>query len=177
MLAAATPARRLGDAADSRQRSGGRGDRQFGNLYVAEAYGNRFPSKYSATGTQLMAVGTTGSGQAQFNSPNGIAVESGGAIFVADTGNNRIQRFYPNGSYQTEWGTFGTALGQFKQPAAVAVDGGGNVCIADTDNNRVVGATPGAGAVRLLNSPPSAVASPLGWPPTGRQRLCLDSGK
>src|SRR5262245_52851239 len=53
-----------------------------GNLYVTEAFGNRFV-KYSSTGTQLMAVGGPGTGQSQFNSPNGIAVESGGAIFVA----------------------------------------------------------------------------------------------
>ncbi|HNC14873.1 MAG TPA: hypothetical protein PLV77_03140, partial [Solirubrobacterales bacterium] len=137
MLAAATPARAAWGTPILGNAPAGVATDSSGNLYVAEAYGNRFV-KYSATGTQLMAVGTTGSGQAQFNSPNGIAVESGGAIFVADTGNNRIQRFYPNGSYQTEWGTFGTALGQFKQPAAVAVDGGGNVYIADTDNNRVL---------------------------------------
>lgn len=107
-----------------------------GNLYVTESFGNRFV-KYAPNGTQLMAVGSFGTGQGQFNSPHGVAVESGGAIFVADTGNNRIQRFYPNGSYQTEWGSFGAGLGQFKQPAALAVEGG-NVFVADTDNDRVV---------------------------------------
>ena len=56
-----------------------------GNLYVTERTGNRVV-KYSATGTQLMAFGAPGNGQAQFNSPGGLAVESGGAIFVADTG-------------------------------------------------------------------------------------------
>ena len=46
-----------------------------GNLYVVESFGNRLV-KYSPTGAQLMAVGTPGTGQLQFNSPNGVAVES-----------------------------------------------------------------------------------------------------
>jgi DNA-binding beta-propeller fold protein YncE len=41
----------------------------------------------------LLRFGTTGSGDGQFNSPRGIAVDSSGNIYVADTGNHRVQKF------------------------------------------------------------------------------------
>ena len=89
-----------------------------GNLFVAEAGSNRI-LKFTPGGTLLNAIGTFGTGQAQFNTPKGVSVEPGGAIFVADTGNHRIQRLYPSGAGQTEWGTFGSGLGRFKSPAAL----------------------------------------------------------
>lgn len=39
--------------------------------------------------------GSLGSGNGQFNSPRGMAVDSSGNVYVADTGNNRIQKFSP----------------------------------------------------------------------------------
>ena len=41
----------------------------------------------------IRSVGSTGSGNAQFQSPNGIAVDSSGNVWVADSDNNRIQEF------------------------------------------------------------------------------------
>ncbi len=108
-----------------------------GNLYVAETGSNRI-LKYTPGGTLLKAIGSFGTGQAQFNTPKGVSVEPGGAIFVADTGNHRIQRLYPSGAGQTEWGSFGSSLGRFKSPSALAADAGGNVYVADTGNDRVV---------------------------------------
>ena len=40
-------------------------------------------------------VGKPGSGNGQFNYPNGVATDSSGNVYVADTGNNRIQKFTP----------------------------------------------------------------------------------
>ena len=40
--------------------------------------------------------GTAGSGDGQFNSPFGVAVDSNGDVYVADTGNHRIQKFKNN---------------------------------------------------------------------------------
>ena len=48
----------------------------------------------SATAASFsFAFGSGGSGNGQFDSPTGIAVDSGGNIYVADTGNNRVQVF------------------------------------------------------------------------------------
>jgi len=49
--------------------------------------------KFDSNGTFLTAWGSAGSGDGQFNSPGGVAVEGGGSVYVADAGNYRIQKF------------------------------------------------------------------------------------
>jgi DNA-binding beta-propeller fold protein YncE len=81
--------------------------------------------------------GSQGTGDGQFYHPSGLAVDSSGNVYVADTGNNRIQKFDLDGNYITKWGSYGTGDGQFSTPSDVAVDSLGNVYVADTDNHRV----------------------------------------
>jgi len=86
---------------------------------------------------------------ARFNLPNGIAVDSAGNLYVADTGNSTIRMLSPSlVAGQTQWlvrtiaglagapgsadGTNGTA--QFWLPAGLAVDGAGNLYVADNAN-------------------------------------------
>src|SRR4051794_37946821 len=57
--------------------------------------------------------GSQGSGNAQFTSPSGIAVDSTGNVYVADTGNHRVQKFDSNGNFLTAWGSYGEGKGQF----------------------------------------------------------------
>ncbi|MDI6781130.1 MAG: SMP-30/gluconolactonase/LRE family protein, partial [bacterium] len=71
-----------------------------------------------------------------FNSPKGVAIDSSGNIYVADTANHRIQRFDASGTLTMRWGSFGTGSGQFNLPADVAV-GTDCVYVLDTNNNRV----------------------------------------
>jgi DNA-binding beta-propeller fold protein YncE len=66
-----------------------------------------------------------------------VAVDSQGRIFVADTGNNRVQELSPDGRLITQWGGAGSANGRFSGPKAIAVDASGHVYVADTGNNRV----------------------------------------
>ena len=51
--------------------------------------------------------GGKGTGKGQFDNPRGLAVDSAGNIFVADTNNGRIEKFSPNGTYITNIGTKG----------------------------------------------------------------------
>lgn len=44
------------------------------------------------------------------------AVDMLGNIYVADSGNNRIQKFDSNGAFLVKWGSFGTGDGQFDTP-------------------------------------------------------------
>ena len=81
--------------------------------------------------------GSSGSGDGQLNGPGGIAVDSAGNIYVADTGNNRVQKFGKSGQFLTKWGSIGSANGQFHRPEGIAVDSNGNVFVADADNHRV----------------------------------------
>ncbi|MGO9201215.1 MAG: hypothetical protein ACLQM8_11865 [Limisphaerales bacterium] len=86
---------------------------------------------------------------ARFNVPNGIAADSAGNLYVADTGNSTIRMIRPTlAAGQTQWlvttiaglagaagsadGTNGTA--RFKLPAGLAVDGAGNFYVADNGN-------------------------------------------
>ena len=86
---------------------------------------------------------------ARFNVPNGIAADSAGNLYVADTGNSTIRMIRPTlAAGQTQWlvttiagraGAAGSADGangtaRFKLPAGLAVDGAGNFYVADNGN-------------------------------------------
>ncbi len=66
-----------------------------------------------------------------------MTVDSSGNVYVADYGNNRIQKFDSNGNFITKWGSQGSGDGQFIQLNDVAVDSSGNVYVADYGNNRI----------------------------------------
>ncbi|MBF0564722.1 MAG: SBBP repeat-containing protein [Nitrospirae bacterium] len=72
-----------------------------------------------------------------FTDPASIAVDSYGNVYVADTGNNRIQKFTSNGKFIAKWGSYGRGDGQFQSPWGIAVDSYGNVYVVDTDNYRI----------------------------------------
>ena len=58
--------------------------------------------------------GSTGSSNGQFDSPNGIAVDSSGNVYVTEDNNNRIQKFNSNGGFITQsGGSTGFSNGQF----------------------------------------------------------------
>ncbi len=72
-----------------------------------------------------------------FNSPHGVAVDTAGNVYVADTSSDRIQKFDSGGVLISTWGSSGNGNGQFSNPYGVAVDSTGNVYVADTGNNRI----------------------------------------
>ena len=82
--------------------------------------------------------GTKGSGNGQFVSPKGLAIDGLGYIYITDTGNSRIQKFDSNGNYITQWGIEGSDDGQLLYPEGIAVDGSGYVYVADTGNHRIL---------------------------------------
>ena len=105
-------------------------------------------------------------GGARFYSPNGIAVDGAGNLYVADTGNDTIRMISPGlVAGQTQWrvttiaglagaagsvdGTNGTA--RFNLPAGLAVDGAGNLFVADNANR----------TIRILR--PSAAGGQTNW--------------
>jgi tripartite motif-containing protein 71 len=81
--------------------------------------------------------GTLGSETGEFNEPTGVAVDSSGNVYVADTGNSRIQKFTPNGGFLAAWGTSGSGDGKLKEPLGVSVDLAGNVYVVDSGNQRI----------------------------------------
>ena len=85
----------------------------------------------------LFKFGSYGSGDGQFTSPQGVAVDSSGNIYVADRGNKRIQIFNSAGVFQSEFGSYGSGDDQFGSPKGITLDSSGNIYIADLGNNRI----------------------------------------
>jgi S-layer protein (TIGR01567 family) len=81
--------------------------------------------------------GLYGSENGQFWDPTDVAVDHSGNVYVADSGNNRIQKFDSSGKYLTQWGSLGTGNGQFNDPWGIAVDSTGYVFVVDTYNQRI----------------------------------------
>ncbi len=117
----------------------------FSNVGGTNVTGNKFTATRTTPtnwihSSSLIAIPCpcpSGTGNGQFNSAGGVAVDSSGNVYVADTNNNRIQKFTSSGAYMTQWGSSGSGDGQFSNPNGVAVDSSGNVYVADTYNNRI----------------------------------------
>ncbi|MHB8093095.1 MAG: NHL domain-containing protein [Syntrophales bacterium] len=129
-----------------------------GNIFFAD-YDNHSISKIDAATQAILPVAGTGKSgfsgdggpatQAQLNSPSGVAVDTSGNIYIADTGNNRIRKFTVGGNIITAAGTGSATVPAgypvdnilavnttLNSPSGVAVDGA-NIYIADTGNNRI----------------------------------------
>ena len=149
---------------------------QSGNLYVADQNDSTI-RKVSPSGVVTTLAGIAnkpgnadGVGtSAQFSSPQGVAVDSGGNVYVADTGNSLIRKITAAGVVTTVAGqsavNVGSANGpgpdtRFSGPQGISVDSSGNVYVADTGNNlvRKITFTPNAQVTAIAGSLNAPVA-------------------
>ncbi len=88
---------------------------------------------------QLGSTNVTGTDNGVFDSPNAVAIDSGGNIYVADKNNERIQKFDSDGVFIAKWGSLGSGDGQFgsNNLADLAFDGDGNLWAVDRANSRI----------------------------------------
>ena len=114
-----------------------------GSVYVTDTWNHRV-QKFTEDGRPLKTWGQYGQplpelpeSSSYFWGPRGIAVNSQGYVFVADTGNKRIVIFDSNGTYITEFGSGGFDAGQFDEPVGVAIASDGTVYVTDTWNQRI----------------------------------------
>jgi DNA-binding beta-propeller fold protein YncE len=91
-----------------------------------------------ACGTYLTKWGSFGTRPGQFGSyVYGIGTDADGNVYVADRGNQRIEKFDAGGAFLTMWGSHGTGDGQFMRPVAVTADAAGNVYAVDLAPARI----------------------------------------
>jgi uncharacterized protein (TIGR03437 family) len=125
-----------------------------GTLYIADGLNNRVRKVSGGVITTVAGNGTAGftgdnasATSAELNNPTGVAVDSSGNLYIADSANNVVRKV-ANGTITTFAGSnsagagysgdTGTATGaQLNNPVGVAVDASGNVYIADAGNNVV----------------------------------------
>ncbi|MFZ4985265.1 MAG: hypothetical protein ACOYLF_07385, partial [Blastocatellia bacterium] len=131
------------------------------NVYVADTNNSRVRVVNSSTGVITTFAGTGGGGfdgdggpasLATLNGPVGLAFDSQGSLYIADSRNHRVRRVDAvtriittvagNGRGGYSGDSSAAIAAQLNQPNDVAIDPGGNIIIADQGNHRI----------RLVNS-------------------------
>ncbi len=107
-----------------------------GSVYVTE--GDYVIERFDSSGASMQSWGGAGTGDGTFYQPVGLAVDQSGSVFVADTGNDRIQSFTARGAFVATWGSTGADIGEYDEPYMIASDQRGSLYVTDKVNNRVV---------------------------------------
>jgi sugar lactone lactonase YvrE len=105
-----------------------------GNFYVVDS-GNHRVQKFNSSMVFVLSVGSLGSGNSQFNTPQRLAIDASENFYVSDRNNHVVKVFNSSGTYLRRVGTgsSGSATGQFNSPLGVALDSALNLYV--TDNN------------------------------------------
>ncbi|CAF3727568.1 unnamed protein product, partial [Adineta steineri] len=92
------------------------------------------------------SLGLSNNTAAYLNMPQDVFIDQNGTLYVLDSGNLRVQRFFPNSTIGTTIinGTSGYKLNEFYTMDGISVDLNGNIYILDHGNERVTKWIPGA---------------------------------
>jgi uncharacterized protein (TIGR03437 family) len=160
-----------------------------GNLYIADSLNCRIRkvasggsiSTFAGNGTLSYSGDGSAAIQAQLNTPQGVAADSSGNLYVADTLNNVVRKVSPNGTISNFAGNGGAGSSgdgsaatsaQLHGPQGLAVDASGNLFIADTLNakvrkvstNGVIGTVVGSGTPGYGGDGGAAASAQLNLP-------------
>jgi len=132
-----------------------------GNLYVSEFGGHRIRRVAVVHGTITTIAGTGTAGfsgdggsatAAELDYPAGLAFDSVGDLYIADSSNNRVREILVSGMITTVLGTGdpgATLPNQLNVPTGVAIDSTGNLDVADNGNQRIQQLAPSGGIQTL----------------------------
>ena len=125
-----------------------------GNLYIADTLNHTIRKLTGVPGGAWTVTTLAGGGDAghvdgegpsaRFNLPQGLAVDSSGNVYVADTGNHRIRKITPAGRVSTLAGTGiagatdgNAAVATFNSPLSIVLDTQNNLYVADGVNHKI----------------------------------------
>ncbi|HEY1794112.1 MAG TPA: hypothetical protein VGG34_14445, partial [Opitutaceae bacterium] len=139
-----------------------------GNLYIDDTGNNTVRKLVISSGAVTTVAGNQkftgfvdGTGTAaEFDSPQGIATDSSGNMYIADEANTEIRKLTPGGTSSTIAGISGGGdadgaghAAGFNEPIGAAVDASGNIYIADTANDTIRKITPGGSVTTIAGTP------------------------
>jgi tripartite motif-containing protein 71 len=155
-----------------------------GNVYVADQANNRI-QEFDSSGnfirmwgwgvqdgaaalqvcTSGCQAGISGSGDGEFNAPDGIDLDGSNNLFVADSFNHRIQVFSSTGAFLTKFSGYGSQDGKVGRAPDVELDGSGRAFVVDDGNSRIQ---------KFVISPPHNTVPPSisGTPAPGHTLTC-----
>ncbi|NJN65932.1 MAG: hypothetical protein HC884_04050 [Chloroflexaceae bacterium] len=126
-----------------------------GYIYVADRHNHRV-QKFDADGNFILAWGSKGGEDGQFQEPRDVATSvfnGQETIYVTDGGGHRIQLFNPDGAHMATWGRRSTktapAPGTYWEPTGIIVDASQSVYVADKQNGRIQKMSSGAEDVKV----------------------------
>jgi len=112
-----------------------------GNVWVADRANDRM-QKFDSKGKFILKFGNKDAEPSnepgKFDNPRDVAVDKDlRYVYVADSKNNRIQKFDLNGSFIEEKGKFGNKRGEFNLPTTIVIDSKGNFIVNERGNERL----------------------------------------
>lgn len=119
---------------------------EFGNHRVRRITSDGKISTIAGTGTKGFSGDCGPAVSAQLNVPRGVAVDSAGSVYIADSDNHRVRKITADGKICTVVGTGTKGFGgdggpataaQLDDPRGVAVDSAGVLYVSEYNNRRV----------------------------------------
>jgi sugar lactone lactonase YvrE len=121
-------------------------DNRISQINLSEGEDKGVISAVAGTGTEGFGGDNGPATDAKLSSPYGLALDSGGNLFVSDRENNRVRKITPDGIITTVAGTGVAGFGgdggpataaKLNSPVGLAIDQAGDLYIADGDNGRI----------------------------------------
>lgn len=138
--------------------SGVEWDSNMSRIVVADTGNDQIEFYDPQTGTRTGHFGSYGTGTGQFDAPRDVAIDAASNIYVADAGNNRIQKFDLTGTFIWSTGVGGKCLSCLNSPIGTTWDATNNqVLVADTADSLIKAFDPTTGALDWISPPGSTL--------------------
>jgi DNA-binding beta-propeller fold protein YncE len=147
-----------------------------GSAWVVDRSESRI-IKFDAAGKQLFTFGGSGSKPGFLSKPRDIAVLRDGTVYVADTGNDRIQVFTNDGVFLNIIGAE-AGIPELRNPTAVEVDDKGNLYILSSSASHILRVAPDGKVLKRIgeNEGRGKLDEPVSLAIIGHELLVLDAG-